>query len=197
MFFRNLDNEIKLSFSIPQYAEELFMLIDKNRDFLKQWLPWLDAVTKSSDTKDFIEAQLLRFQQGEALHVTIFYQDKIAGVLGYNRIDKVNGIGYVGYWLAQEYNGKGIVTESVKDLVHLGFECYSLNRIDIRCAVDNHKSRAIPERLGFQQEGVIRQAEKVYGKHLDHIVYGLLKQDSRCGADFGATASNSQDVNQL
>jgi ribosomal-protein-serine acetyltransferase len=175
MFFRNLIKEIKLSLSIPQYAEELFKLTDRNRVFLKQWLPWLDTVTKPSDTKDFLEAQLLRFQKGEALHITIFYQDKIAGVLGYNRIDQVNGIGYAGYWLAQEYTGKGIMTESVKDLVHLGFEYYSLNRIDIRCAVDNHKSRAIPERLGFQQEGIIRRAEKVNDKHLDHVVYGLLK----------------------
>jgi len=175
MFFRNLNNETKLSLSIPQYAEELFRLTDSNREFLKQWLPWPDAITKPSDTKEFIEAQLLRFQQGEALHVTIFYQDRIAGVVGYNRLDKVNGIGYAGYWLAREYNGRGIMTASVKDLVRLGFEYYSLNRIDIRCAVENHKSRAIPERLGFAQEGIIRQAEKVQGRYLDHVVYGLLK----------------------
>jgi len=180
MFFRNLNNEIKLSLSIPQYTEELFNLTDRNRGFLKQWLPWLDTITKPSDTKDFIETQLLRFQQGEALHMTIFYQDKIAGVVGYNRIDQVNGIGHAGYWLAQEYNGKGIMMESVKDLIQLGYEYYSLNRIEIRCAEANHKSRAIPERLGFQQEGVIRQAEKVYGEYLHHVVYGLLKQDCMC-----------------
>lgn len=178
MFFRYLDNEIKLSLSILQYAEELFELTDKNRDFLKKWLPWLDAVTSPSDTREFIEAQLLCFQRGEALHVTIFYRDKIAGVLGYNLIDQANAIGYIGYWLAQEYNGKGIMTGSVKDLMKLGFNYYALNRIEIRCALDNHKSRAIPERLGFRQEGIIRSAEKVYGKYLDHVVYGLLQQES-------------------
>jgi ribosomal-protein-serine acetyltransferase len=180
MFFRHLNNEVNLSLSIPQYSEELFELTEKNRAFLKQWLPWLDTITRPQDTKEFIEAQLLRFQQGDALHVTIFYRDKIAGVLGYNRIDRVNGIGYLGYWLAQEYNSKGIMTESVKDLLKLGFKYYSLNRIEIRCAVDNNKSRAIPERLGFKQEGIIRQAENVYGTHLDHVVYGLLRQESRC-----------------
>lgn len=178
MFFRHLNNESKLSLSIPQYAEELFELTERNRNFLKQWLPWLDTITKPSDTREFIEAQLLRFERGEALHVTIFYRDKIAGVLGYNRIDQVNGIGYVGYWLAREYNGKGIMAESVKDIIELGFEYYSLNRIEIRCAVDNHKSQAIPERLGFQQEGIIRQAEKVYGRYFDHVVYGLLSEKS-------------------
>jgi ribosomal-protein-serine acetyltransferase len=67
------------------------------------------------------------------------------------------------------------MTESVKDLIGLGFKYYFLNLIEIRCAVDNRKSRAIPERLEFEQEGIIRRAEKVYGKHLDHVVYGLLK----------------------
>ena len=186
MFFRHISDEVKLSLSIPQYADELFGLTDGNRDFLKQWLPWLDSVTKPSDTRNFLETQLLRFQRGEALHVTIFYLDKIAGVLGYNRIDQVNGIGYPGYWLAREYNGKGIMRESVKDLIELGFRYYSLNRIEIRCAVENHKSRAIPSHLGFQQEGIIRGAEKVYDRYLDHVVYGLLRQESRCEAVDGA-----------
>ncbi len=179
MFFRHINDEVKLSLTVPQYAEELFKLTNKNREFLKQWLPWLDTVTQPSDTGRFIEKQLLRFQQGEALHVTVFYRDKPAGVLGYNRIDQVNGIGYVGYWLAQEYNGRGIMSESVQDLMRLGFQYYSLNRIEIRCAVENRRSRAIPERLGFQQEGIIRRAEKVNGKHLDHVVYGLLKEENR------------------
>ena len=120
----------------------------------------------------------MRFQRGEALHVTIFYRDKIAGVLGYNRIDQANAIGQIGYWLAREYTGKGIMTASVRDVIALGFNYYSLNRLEIRCAVDNRKSRAIPERLGLQQEGIIRRAEKVQGQYLDHVVYGLLKQDS-------------------
>ena len=137
--------------SIPQYADELFALTDQNREFLKQWLPWLDTVTTPSDTRVFIEAQLARFQRGEGLHVALFYRDKIAGVLGYNRRDQANAIGHIGYWLAREYTGKGIMTASVRDLIELGFRYYSLNRVEIRCAVDDRKSRAIPERLGFEQ----------------------------------------------
>ena len=179
MFFRKIDKNTKLSLSIPQYAAELFELTDKNRDFLKQWLPWLDDIKKPSDTKNFLELQLLRFQKGEALHTTIFYRDLIAGVLGYNQIDKVNHIGYIGYWLGKEYNGKGIMTSSVRELIDIGYFYYSLNRIDIRCAVENKRSRAIPERLGFKNEGVIRNAEKIDDKYLDHVVYGLLKNNSR------------------
>ena len=105
MLFRQVHNDVTLSVSIPQYADELFALTEKNRDFLKQWLPWLDTVTKPSDTKDFILVQLVRFQRGEALHVTIFYRDKTAGVLGYNRLDPANAIGHFGYGLGREYTG--------------------------------------------------------------------------------------------
>ncbi|MGL6342487.1 MAG: GNAT family N-acetyltransferase [Waterburya sp.] len=178
MFFRQIDRDIQLSLSIPQYAEKLFQLTDKNREFLKQWLPWLDNVQNPSDTKEFIESQLLRFQQGQALHITILYQDKIAGVVGFNQIDQVNSIGHIGYWLGYEYNGKGIMTKSVKELIEIGHTYYSLNRFDIRCAVENNRSRAIPERLGFKNEGIIRRAEKVYEQYLDHVVYGLLKNDN-------------------
>ncbi len=178
MFFRHLNKEVKLSLTIPQYAGELFELTDRNRDYLKQWLPWLDSVTRPSDTLAFIEAQLSGFQSGEALHVTVFHRDRIAGVLGYNRIDQVNGVGHIGYWLGQEHNGNGIMTESVRELIELGYDYYSLNRIEIRCAADNRKSRAIPERLGFEQEGIIRRAGKLYGRYQDHVVYGLLKKEN-------------------
>ncbi len=62
MFFREINQNLKLSLSIPQYGEEMFQLINKNRDFLKQWLPWLDNVKVASDSREFIELQLLIFK---------------------------------------------------------------------------------------------------------------------------------------
>ena len=177
MFFRQIDKDIKLSLSIPQYAEELFELTDRNRDFLSRWLPWLDNVKQPNDTKQFLEHQLLRFQRSQALHVTIFDRDRIAGVVGFNLIDRDNNIGHLGYWLGQKYNGKGIMTKSVRELIGVGFKYYSLQRIDVRCAVANSRSRAIPQRLNFQQEGIIRRAEKLGDRYVDHVIYGLLKDE--------------------
>ena len=137
----------------------------------------MDSLKEPSDTKKFLEHQLFRFQKFEALHITIFYRDRIAGVLGYNQIDLDNNIGHIGYWLGEEYNGKGIMTKSVRELIKLGFDYYSIERNDIRCAVENNRSRAIPERLGFKNEGIIRQAEKLSDRYVDHVIYGLLKNE--------------------
>ncbi len=144
MFFREINEELKISFTIPQYADELFSLTDSNRSYLKQWLPWLDAIQDASDTRKFIELQLLKFHQGEALHETIFYNNKIAGVLGFNQIDSLNGIGYLGYWLGEAFTGKGIMTFAVKDLVQLGFDYLPIQKIDVRCAVENKKKHSYP-----------------------------------------------------
>ncbi len=178
MFYRKIDDELYLSLSVPQYAEELFALVDTNRRFLRQWLPWVDSTKYSSDTESFIREQLQNFCNDKALHLSILHREKIVGVLGYNTLDKTNDLGIIGYWLGEDYNGKGIMTSSVQELISVGFRYYSLNRIEIHCATENIKSRAIPERLGFTQEGTRRHAEKVNNSRLDLVIYGLLRHES-------------------
>ena len=87
MFSRVLTDSIRISLSIPQYADNLFALTDRNRPFLRQWLPWLDHTCTAADTKQFLTLQLQRFAKGESLHVTIFSGGSIAGVAGFNSLD--------------------------------------------------------------------------------------------------------------
>lgn len=182
MFSRILSDSLRISLSIPQYADELFALTDRNRLFLRRWLPWLDDTRSPEDTRKFLALQLQRFARGESLHVTIFSNGSIAGVAGFNSLDLTNGIGYVGYWLGEEFTGKGIMTSVVRDLIEVGSGFYSLQKIDIRCATGNSRSRAIPERLGFRHEGTLRRAECVNGEWFDHEVYALLIDPCKRGA---------------
>ena len=174
MFTRSLNQDTHLALTVHSFAAELFTLTNQNREYLKRWLPWLDAVTEVNDTRNFINEQLERFAKGEALHVSIFYRGNLAGVLGFNQIDQLNKIGYIGYWLGEEYCGKGLMTTAVKDIIEIGQEFYGIEKFDIRAATQNARSRAIPERLGFQHEGTIRRAEHVYDKCFDHEIYGLV-----------------------
>jgi ribosomal-protein-serine acetyltransferase len=104
----------------------------------------------------------------------------MAGVVGFNCIDQTNEIGHLGYWLGKEYTGKGIMSLVTADLINIGFNEFPIQKIEIRCATTNFKSRAIPERLGFKNEGTLRKAEKVYDKYFDMVVYGLLKNEKLC-----------------
>jgi ribosomal-protein-serine acetyltransferase len=49
--------------------------------------------------------------------------------------------------------------------------------VEVRAAPENRRSRAIPERLGFREEGQLREAERVKGRYLDSVVYGMLASE--------------------
>jgi ribosomal-protein-serine acetyltransferase len=160
-------------------AKELFALTDANRYYLRQWLPWLDVVTQVEHTRNFITRAIEQFAEDEGLVAAMCEDDKIVGTLGFNRIDRSNRTGYIGYWLSESHRGKGIVTESCRSLIDYGFTMLKLNRVVIACATANHLSRAIPLRLGFSHEGVARDAEWLYDRFVDHDIYALLAGDEQ------------------
>ena len=177
MFLHKIDDEVSLKLVEVADSETIFSLIDESREYLREWLPWLDSSTKVTDTKDFIQLCLRNFAERKSVATAILYKETIVGIAGYNSIDWSNKIAYIGYWLTERYQGYGIMTRVAKALTSYAFHELKLNRVDIRAAVENEKSRAIPERLGFKNEGCIRQAEWLYDHYVDHIVYGILAED--------------------
>ena len=169
--------EVSLRLLTEVDAEVLFKLVDQNRSYLRQWLPWLDASTKIEHTREFIKGTVKRFEESAGFVCAINFHSSIVGVIGHNAIDKDNRISYPGYWLSESHTGRGIMTCAMRSLIEHSFTELNLNRIDIRVAVGNKKSQAIPDRLGFSKEGVIRQAEQLYGRFVDHTVNGLLHSD--------------------
>ena len=102
---------------------------------------------------------------------------RLAGCVGLHGIDRSHLSTAIGYWIAGEFEGRGLMTRAVRVLVEHAFGDLGLHRVEIRCAVGNARSRAIPERLGFRQEGILRGAERAAGRHLDIAVYGRLATD--------------------
>ncbi|XOB63703.1 GNAT family N-acetyltransferase [Campylobacterota bacterium DY0563] len=173
MHYRIIDKNIKVYLTTTLFTDELFHLTNKNRNFLRKWLPWIDSIKEPNDTNSFILSQLENLKTMKSLHQTIFYKEKIVGVLAYNSMENKTGI--IGYWLAEEFNGKGIMTKCVEDLIEQGFAYYKLEKVEIRCAKENTKSQAIPKKLNMKVEKTIKDAEKLNGKLYDHLVYSIDK----------------------
>jgi ribosomal-protein-serine acetyltransferase len=174
MFLYNIDDQISLKLLDVRDGEKIFDLTNSSRDYLREWLPWLDQTTKQEDTNEFIKMSLKGFAENKSLNTVILVNGQIAGVAGYNEINWSNKTAYIGYWLGEEFQGKGIMTKVARALTDYAFMELNLNKVEIRAAVGNKKSRSIPERLGFVNEGCIRQAEWLYDHYVDHIVYGML-----------------------
>jgi ribosomal-protein-serine acetyltransferase len=177
-YFRlKIDVESELELISQSRADELFDLIEDNREYLKEWLPWLDNNRYFQNTIDFIKISQIQYERNETVQFALMYKGKVAGVVGYHRIDWLNRSTSIGYWLGEQYQGKGLITKSCSKVLDYSFGRMGLNRIEIRCATENLKSRAIPKRLGFKEEGLIREAEWLYDHFVDHVVYGMLESE--------------------
>lgn len=177
MFVHQIDEDVAIRLTALHDAEEIFELTDGSRHYLREWLPWLDTTKTVKDTKEFIQYSLQNYAENKSLNTVILFKGKIVGVAGFNELDWSNKIAYIGYWLSRDYQGYGIMTKVSKALTTYAFKELKLNRVDIRAAEGNLKSRAIPERLKFENEGKIRNAEWLYDHYVDHIVYGMLRED--------------------
>ncbi|MFC7688019.1 GNAT family N-acetyltransferase [Ureibacillus sp. GCM10028918] len=177
MFMYPVDEEINLRLVTERDAEEIFQMIDSSRTHLREWLGWLDYSTKVQDTLVNIKNNLIQFLSNEGLDTAIVFKGKIVGKIGFNKINKANKTAYVGYMLDEAFQGKGIMTRATKAIVKIAFEEYGLNKVEIHVATENIKSRNIPKRLGFKEEGTIRSAEWLYDHYVDHVVYGMLRDE--------------------
>jgi len=160
-------------------AKALFALVEANRPRLGRWLPWPAINLCLQDSRAYILRVRAQGRAGQGQSFGLWWKDQLVGIAGFVWIDAAHRSAAIGYWLAQEVEGHGLMTAAVKALLRHGFRTLQLNRIEIRAGVRNHRSRAIPRRLGFRHEGTVRQAERLGDRFVDHAVYGLLASEWR------------------
>lgn len=177
MFDYQINTDTKIGLIEERHAEEFFALVNRNYERLLHWCPWLGEVETVEKTRDFIRNKLARFADGNGFTAGLFENDVLVGVIALEYVDWANRVTEIGYWLSAETEGKGLILKSCPILIDYAFNKLNLNRIQIRCASENLRSRAIPEKLGFRQEGILLQMEKLHDRFVDLVVYGLLANE--------------------
>lgn len=172
-----VDTDIQLRLLEMRHAEEFHKLQVRDQEHARVWMPWADTTLLMENTQTFIKFRLYQFANGESLNLGIWYQGQLVGNIGLNNIQPSIQKAEIGYWLAADVEGKGIMTRSCQALIDYAFNDYALLKVEIHCAEGNTHSRAIPERLGFTQEGIIRQNERLHGQFVNHVIYGLLASE--------------------
>jgi len=160
-------------------AEELFAAVDSERAYLREWLPWVDYSRSPDDVRHFIERVRGQFDANQGPQSGLWVDGRISGAVGCHPIDWPNRHCSVGYWMKATLQGRGIMTRACTTLLDYLFDELGLHRVTIQCGTGNRKSCAIPERLGFVREGVIRQGEWVNDRWLDMVIWGMLEDDWR------------------
>ena len=158
-------------------ANELFEVVNNNRNHLREWLPWLDYNTKVTDSEEFIEITEKQFKKDQSFQCGVFYNNSLVGMCGFHPINYGNNSVTIGYWLAKGHEGKGIITKCSEFFINYAFQELKLNKVCIPVTEKNLKSRAVAERLGLINEGLEREAEVLYGKYVNHVRYSILRSE--------------------
>lgn len=177
MFSFQIDNELKLVLPVERDAAELYRAVRENLDELKMWMPWATDDYSLESAREFIRGNLSEFATTGAFGTSVVLDGKIVGIISFHHLDATNKSAHLGYWLAKSAQGKGLITRCSRVLIEYLFEEMNLNRVQVNCNTVNTKSRAIPERLGFQLEGVLRQVEFFNERWGDWAVYAMLRAD--------------------
>ncbi len=173
----DVDDEMHLTLVDSKHAPELLALINRNRPYLRQWLGWLDMTRTIPDLENFIGSCVKEFEAKKGLSAFIWSHGTIVGIMHLKEVDHTNQKAMIGYWVGEEYRGKGLAKKACRAVINLAFKQWNLNRLEVRCAVENTASQSIPINLGFKKEGILRENEWLYDHFVDHSVFSMLKKD--------------------
>lgn len=174
---KKLTADIELKFITPEYATEVYELVNSNRNHLKEWLPWVDSTKSVESIHSYFSFIINKHKNNDGFGCLIFYKRKVVGLISLKTIDWTNKSTSIGYWIDKNHSGLGIITISCSELISYSFTELELNRIEICCSINNITSRKIPERLNFKLEGILEQAELINGKFRDMALYSILNKN--------------------
>ncbi|XZF13502.1 GNAT family N-acetyltransferase [Chitinophagaceae bacterium MMS25-I14] len=172
-----IDDELQLRTYLPEDAAELFHVVNQSRQHLRTFLTWVDTTTKPEHTTSFIQQSLTDQNDQRALALGIFHNRKIVGGIGLHNWNHYLKKVEIGYWIAKDFEGQGIITRATERFIDFIFDKLGMNKVEIHFMPHNKHSAAVAERLGARVEGVIRESHMFNGKLEDIVITGILKTE--------------------
>jgi ribosomal-protein-alanine N-acetyltransferase len=136
-------------------------------------------MTQLEQAEKSIERHRRRFAQHEALRWGIILkgENRVIGNCGYSW-DVDNRHAVLSYILSKHYWNKGIMTEALTAIIQFGFEHIHLHRIEAQVAYPNLASARLLEKLGFQEEGRLRDRQYANNQFVDEVIFALINTNN-------------------
>ncbi|RUT00164.1 ribosomal-protein-serine acetyltransferase [Dulcicalothrix desertica PCC 7102] len=159
------------------YAKELYLLVTKNYEYLKIYLPAVLMINSFDSALEHIRDCQNLASKNELLEFHVFCKNQLCGAMRLNNFEHENRKASIAYFVSQEFQNQGIITQSAKALIKYAFTQLKLHRIELRCVTTNQPSISVAKKLGFIREGELRDAEYLNGYFVNHYIYSLLSQE--------------------
>lgn len=168
---------------LPRYQDyrQWYSLRSESRRFLEPWEPaWRnDELTESSFRTRVIRNEQ-EFSSGQAVPLLVFTRAEnvlLGGLtIGYIRRGAAQCC-MIGYWMGERHAGQGHMFGALELAIPYIFSSLQLHRIEAACIPDNTRSIRLLEKVGFRQEGYLREYLKINGEWRDHVMFSLLAAD--------------------
>lgn len=164
----------------PENAAAIQEAIEESFAELHVWMDWAVTLQSLEETKAVLARARTRYESMEDFGVHAFLKDTGRFVLGAGlhplnwRVPKFE----IGYWCRTSMQGKGYVTEVVRELTAAAFRDMAANRVEIRCDSRNQRSRRVAERAGYRLEAELQHDDRANdGSLRDTLIYALLAED--------------------
>jgi ribosomal-protein-serine acetyltransferase len=161
-------------------ASSFNSLVSNNKSRINNYLP------KTTKANSDLESTVLyidqKIEQAEAKENFCFViedveANELVGAIFLKSFDWSVPKCELGYFIDEKYEGKGVISKALKEIIDYCFLILKLNKLFLRTAVDNIGSKKVAEKNGFVKEGMLRKDFMTEsGELIDVIYYGLLKE---------------------
>ena len=159
-------------------AEDIFAF-SQNPE-VSRFVLW-DAHRSIADSRSMVRGALRAYRTGEPASLAIELREtgRVVGTIGFVWIDDEHNCAEIGYSLAQEYWGRGLMTEALRAMLEFAFVRLHLNRVEALFDVRNRASGRVMEKCGMRREGLLRQKLYNKGEYVDVEIWAILARDRR------------------
>lgn len=126
-------------------AAEFYRIIQKDREQLGKWCSWANKIRFIDDEKAFIKAA----RQDCIFILAIIDEQNPIGIIDLHNLDEDKHTCEIGYWLSSEYQGKGIMYNSLQVMNCYAFNFFDIEKLIIKAKIENEPSKRVAEHAGF------------------------------------------------
>jgi len=143
---------------------------------LAPWMPWCHENYGLQDAAEWVESRPAAWEKDDAWSFLIVDEaDTILGTCGLHRIDALNRVAELGYWVRTSAAGQGIATEASRQLRDWAFREKDLQRIEILISTENRASQRVAEKLGAEREAILRSRLLLHGRRHDCMLFAIVR----------------------
>lgn len=177
MFSVFVEDDLELRILLQDDAQIFFESIERNRNYLAEFMPRICENRSLKDSQNVICIFLKQLIDNNGFRVGIFYKNKFVGIIGLKHIDWINKKSEIMYWVDEEYTGRQIASKCVRKVMDIAFEYYELNKLILCASKLNFASQGVAKKCGFILDGVIREDELLNSGYCDIFQYSLLRSE--------------------